>query len=323
MKFIVFIPEPIAQCGLDLLQADCDLAAPWREGRALTESQLRPMLHEADATIVRLFAITGDDVERSTRLKVIARHGVGVDAVDCAAATARRIPVVFTPEANSNAVAEHTVTLMMALARQVGPAWRAVLDGRFADRTQIEGVELAGKTLGVVGLGRIGSRVTHIVTNGLDMHVLAYDPIVGPKTYSGPASLAESVEAVLAEADFVTLHVPLLPQTKKMINDQSLRGIKSGCRIINTSRGGVIDEAALMRALESGAVGGAALDVFETEPLPADHPLCTAPNTLLTPHISGSTREALENMARDAAQGVIDVLHGRRPQWLVNPESLT
>jgi len=318
----VFIPEPIAASGIDLLQGDCEIVAPWREGGELTESQQRALLHEADATIVRLFTISGDDIARSARLKVIGRHGVGVDSVDCDAATARGIPVVFTPNAHANAVAEHAVTLMMALARQVGPAWQAVIAGRFAERTRFAGVELAGKTLGVIGLGRIGSRVAQIAAHGLAMNVCAFDPVIDPQGYDGPARLVDSPQRVLSDSDFVTLHVPLNAHTKNMINEQTLRLIKPGGRLINTSRGGVIDESALVSALESGALAGAALDVYQTEPLPADHPLCTAANTLLTPHISSSTEEALDNMARDSAQGVLDVLSGGTPKHVANPEAL-
>ncbi len=322
MKPVVFIPEPIAKSGIDLLNDECEIVAPWRDDDTVSNDRLRSLFYEADAAITRLFRVSADDIERCRNLKVIARHGVGVDMVDCQAATARGVPVLYTPGANSRSVAEHTIALIMALARQIGPAWQAVLDGKFDQRTSFEGIELAGKTLGLIGLGQVGRRVAEIAAQGLKMDVCGYDPFVKKDGYEGSASIEDSLEAVLRRADFLSLHVPLIPQTKRLLTEKHLQQLKPGCRVVNTSRGGVVDEAALIRALESGEVAGAALDVFETEPLPADHPLCRAPNTLLTPHIAGATREALDNMARDAAQGVLDVLNGRRPRHAVNPEVL-
>ena len=318
-KPTVFVPEPIAASGFDLLAQHCRCAAPWRDGDAPAEPALRELLYSADAAIVRLFAIGETDLDRCERLKVIGKHGVGVDNIDCAAASARGVAVVNTPTANANAVAEHTVALMLALARQIGPAWRATVEGRFDQRAQFQGVELTGRTLGVIGLGRIGARVARIAAQGLGMKVLAYDPLITADRYNGPATIADSPEAVFRDADFLTFHVPLTPDTAHMVNDRGLRLMKSGCRIVNTSRGGVIDESALVRGLEEGTIAGAALDVFEHEPLPADHPLCGCPNALLTPHISSTTQESLDRMAYDAARGVLDVLDGRPPEHLVHP----
>ena len=320
---IVFVPEPIAASGMALLKAECECLAPWGSGDAMPpESRLREMLYAADAVIVRLFRITADDLARANRLKVVAKHGAGVDNIDCQAASAQRIPVVYTPDATTNAVAEHTLALMLALARQVCPAQAALREGRFGERGRFKGAELAGKTLAVIGLGRIGARVAHVAALGLDMQVHAYDPCVSKESYAGPASLEDSLEAVLRKADFLSLHVPLTPDTRQLINAHTLALLKPDCRLVNTSRGAVIDEAALVAALEKGQLAGAALDVFAEEPLPADHPLCRAPNILLTPHISSSTQECLERMSLQAAQGVLDVLQGRRPTYPVNPEVL-
>jgi D-3-phosphoglycerate dehydrogenase len=301
---VVFIPETIAECGIALLQPSCEIVSHGMDN--------------ADAAIVRLFEITAEQLASCDRLKVIAKHGVGVDNIDVAAATARKVPVVYTPTANANGVAEHALTLMLSLARHVFPSSQALREGRFKDRAQFQGVELAGKTLGVLGLGRIGRRVAEMARNGLAMNVLAYDPFVKESDFA----LAPSLDAVLRAADFLTLHLPLTEETRHLLNAERLRILKPGCRIINTSRGAVIDESAMVEALQGGQVSGAALDVFEDEPLPADHPLCRAPNTLLTPHISSSTTESLERMACDAAQGVLDVLQGRQPAHVVNPEVL-
>jgi len=303
MRPIVFVPEPISASGMDLLKTDCDIVAPWQEGHDLGPAQMKSVLHGL-----------------SRALKVIGKHGVGVDNIDCAAATQRRIPVVYTPTANANAVAEHAVALMLALARDIYPASAALREGLFGKK-RFEGVELAGKVLGVVGLGRIGARVAEMAKFGFGMDVRGYDPFLTAETYSGPATLTDSVDELLAQSDFVTLHLPLTPETKHLINAQRLATMKPACRIINTSRGAVIDEAALAAALHDKTIAGAALDVFESEPLPADHPLCLAPNALLTPHISSSTRESLDRMAAQSALGVLDVLQGRQPQYLVNPEA--
>ena len=320
MKPTVFVPEPIAACGMALLEDACDCRAPWAEGRSLTEAESRELLRNADAVIVRLFTIGGADLERCPRLQVIAKHGVGVDNIDCDAATARGIPVVYTPKANANSVAEHTIGLMLALARDVVSASVALRAGRFADRARFIGVELAGKTLGIVGLGRIGSRVAEIAAAGLAMKVYGYDPYVAPGAYAGSAERVESLDGLLGAVDFLTLHVGLSPETRHLLDDERIATLKPGCRVLNTSRGAVIDERALIRGLEEGRIAGAALDVFEEEPIAADHPLCRAPNVLLTPHIASSSRESMDRMAIDCAQGVLHVLEGRTPADVVNHE---
>jgi D-3-phosphoglycerate dehydrogenase len=290
--------------------------AAWQNGAKADRSSL----YDADAVIVRLFTVGQEDFSKSKRLKVVGKHGVGVDNIDVAAATIAGIPVVSTPRANANAVAEHTLTMMLALSRQVAPASLAIDQGRFNDRGQFQGVELEGKTLGVIGLGNVGARVARMAALGLQMSVKAYDPFFPKGADSGPAVLEDSLERLLSVADFLTIHVSLTPETKHLINERSLSLVKPDCRIVNTSRGAVIDEAALALALSQGRLAGAALDVFEEEPLPAGHPLVQAPNTLLTPHIASSTRESLDRMSLQAAQGVLDVLNGRPPEYLVNTE---
>ena len=329
MKRKVFIPEPIDRSGLDLLRGECDCLAPWESQSAPSSNEQagkvnsdRDALMEADAVLVRLFRITEHDLLNADHLKVIAKHGTGVDNIDCQAATMRHIPVIYTPDANSNAVAEYTLALMLNLARHICASSTALKEGHFDKRSEYTGIELAGKTLAVIGMGRIGSQVAMKAAQGLNMIVYAYDPLIPQEKYSGPAILKDSLEEVLKNADYLTLHVPLTPDTKKMINDQSLKLIKPGCRIINTSRGAVIDEDALIRALNDRTIAGAALDVFQEEPLAADHPFCYIPNVLPTPHISSSTQESLERMSIQAAQGILDVFHGRRPKYIVNPEVL-
>jgi len=322
MKPTVFLPEPIAECGLELLRTTCELLTPWTSNPPPGPAQLKELLGQADAVIVRLFSITADDLERAPRLKVIAKHGVGVDTIDVAAATKRGIPVSFTPTANSNAVAEHTITLLLALARHVQSAANAMHAGRFGERTKFAGVELSGKTLVVLGLGRVGRRVAEIANSGFGMKVLGYDPFVKPETLRGVVEMESALEKLLADADFLTLHLPLTFDTRHLLDERRLQLLKPTCRIVNTSRGEIIDESALAKALSAGQIAGAALDVFEQEPLPEGHPFFRTPRLLLTPHIASSTRESLDRMATDAAQSVLDALSGRRPAHLVNPEVL-
>jgi D-3-phosphoglycerate dehydrogenase len=285
----------------------------------MTDSPVEPaMLEVADGVIVRLFKIGQAELDSAVRLKVIAKHGVGLDNIAVDLALARGLCVLNTPTANTNAVAEHTVALMLALARQIVPAAVATKEGRFVDRVRFQGIEACGSTLGIVGFGRTGSRVAEIA-KGLGMRVIAYDPLLSTKSFVPHVKRMLKLDELLREADFLTFHVPLMPETHHLLDSKRLARLKTSCRIVNTSRGAVIDEQALVQALEAGAVAGAALDVFEVEPLSADHPLCRAPNALLTPHISSSTKESLEKMAVDAAQGVLDVLAGRRPEHPVSP----
>lgn len=316
MKPRVYLPERIAEAGLDILKGECELLGPWTGSPEPTAD----MLAKADGVIVRLHRIGEREINAAPRLKVIAKHGAGLDTIDVKAATARQIKVVFTPEANANSVAEHAVSLMLALAKWIVPAARMIAEGHFADRLRHEGIELAGRTLGVVGLGRIGSRVAAIAASGFDIEVIGFDPFLPADTARPSVRRVDSFDELLAKADFISLHVPLTADTNRMLDAKSLPRLKPGCRIVNTSRGAVLDEAALVAALEAGTVAGAALDVFEKEPVPADHPLCRAPNVVLTPHISSSTVESLDRMAVDAAQGVLDVLAGRQPRYLINPQ---
>ncbi len=321
----VFVPEPIAASGLDLLKKHFECVAPWEEAGVsngpLSSLSQKELLYDAEAVIVRLFKVTAGDLDGASKLKVIVKHGVGVDSIDVKAATEKGIPVAYTPTANANAVAEHVIALMFSMARHIPPADRMVREGRFNEKDSLRGVELAGKTLGVIGLGRIGRRVVNKAHHGLGMNVAAYDPLLSPDTYDGPATLQARLEDVLRGSDFLTLHVPLSDATRHLINADSLALMKSTARIVNTSRGAVIDEEALATALNDGRLAGAALDVFEAEPLPADHVLCSAANTILTPHVASSTRDALESMARESAQAVIAVLAGERPEHLVNPDA--
>ena len=219
----VLITEPIGATGMRILEQECTCIAPWRDG-VHDEAPLRAELRRVDAVIVRLFEVDAGDLAAAQRLKVVAKHGAGLDNIDCQAATERGIPVIYTPGANANAVAEHAIGLLLALARTT------LRDGRAYERGQFQGIELAGKTLAIIGLGRIGSRVAR-KAQGLDMQVIAYDPYVDSASYAGPATLVDFFDHLLAGADFVTLHVPLTAETRNLIDSRALGRLKPTCRI--------------------------------------------------------------------------------------------
>jgi len=316
---LILVTEPIADVGLHLLADAGELRTPWLEGRTFNDDDLR----EASALIVRLVPVTASLIGKAANLKVIGRHGAGLDAVDLQAATSHHIPVVYTPLANTNAVAEHAMHLILSLARHTVAADRAVRESHFHLRDSLLGIELRHRTLGIVGIGSIGLRAAEIAHKGFEMNIVAYDPLA--KTL--PAShhfvkRMDSLRELLQQADVVTLHSPLTPETRHMINSESVAWMKTSALLINTSRGAVIDTHVLADALKSGKLAGAALDVFENEPLPADHPLQSTPRVLFSPHIAGSTGEALEAMAELVARQVVEVLKGQRPKFLANPDVL-
>ena len=317
----VLITEPIGASGLRILESACTCIVPWRDGPpgATDPECLRARLATVDAVVVRLFPVRDAELAAAPSLRLVAKHGAGLDNIDCAAAARRGVPVIYTPGANSNAVAEHALGLLLALARNTSSADATLRSAQPYRKEQFLGIEVSGKTLGIIGLGRIGTRVAR-KARGLEMRVLAYDPYVDRTAYPGPATFVDTLEELLADADFVTLHVPLTAETRHMIDAPALARLKPGCRVINTCRGGVIDETALSCVLQEGTLAGAALDVFEEEPLAVDHPLTRTPNTLITPHLSGLTTEAMAAVSEQVAQGVIDVLHGRIPQELLAPE---
>ena len=323
MRPKVFIPEYMADVGMAMLKSSCDCIIPWEKGKPVMNitdpaHPIRQHLYEADAVIVRVFTITGKDLARPNRLKVIVKHGVGLDNIDLPSATAHGIPVAYTPTGNTNAVAEHTMALMLSLIRRIKPAGRALLEGRFNERNDYCGDELDGKILGLIGLGRIGSLVAKKAAYGFDMRVIAYDPYVSSDAYDGPAQLVAMLEELLAISDFVSLHVDLNDETRHILDARALNKVKPTCRIINTSRGAAIDQTALMAALQSDRLGGAALDVFEDEPLPAHHPITELPHVVLTPHIAGLTTTSMERTALASAQAVLDALVGKTPEYVVN-----
>jgi D-3-phosphoglycerate dehydrogenase len=260
-------------------------------------------LPDAVALVVRSETkVTAAMIGKAPNLKAIGRAGMGVDTIDVEEASRRKIAVLTAPGANSNSVAEYTFALLLALVRKV-PAASASLSAGKWDRKAFEGTELRGKTLGLIGLGRIGSIVASIA-GGFGMTVIGTDPVFTPDVATALRVELVSLDELIRRADVVSLHAKLTPESKHVLNEQRLRAMKKGVLIVNTARGALIDDAALVRALQDGHVGGAALDVYDPEPLPADSVLRTAPNVVLTPHLAASAKEAQTRVALEIGEAV-------------------
>jgi D-3-phosphoglycerate dehydrogenase / 2-oxoglutarate reductase len=302
MKIVV--ADDLPASALDVLRNETGWTV--EAGTWQSRAELIACLADADALMVR--SATKVDAELlagAPQLRVVARAGTGVDNVDVAAASARGVLVVNSPGANSISVAEHACALMLALARSVPAADRAMKEGRWEKRRFV-GTELRGKTLGVVGLGRIGQAVVYRA-RAFGMQVVAHDPFISIEIAGGLGARLLSLDDVCAAADYLTLHLPSTTETRHLLNDERFAKCKRGIRIINTARGELIDEAALYRAIETGIVGGAALDVFESEP-PNDWALAKLPQVIGTPHIAASTEEAQELVGLETAITVRDFL---------------
>jgi D-3-phosphoglycerate dehydrogenase / 2-oxoglutarate reductase len=305
----VLVREPIAEPGLELLRERFDVVED-------SESDLDAIIGDFDAIVVRSATkVDAALIERGARLRVIGRAGVGVDNVDVDAATRRGIVVANAAESTVDSAAEHAIALLLALARNVPQAHAALTAGTW-DRQRFTGIELAGKSLGVLGLGRIGREVARRGL-GLGMRVVAYDPYVAAERFRElGVERAASLEEVYAEADVVTLHLPLSDATRGVVGAEALTQMKDGVRIVNAARGGLVDEDALLDALRSGKVAGAALDVFETEPYAG--PLLELPQVVVTPHLAGSTTEAQDRAGLVIAEQVAAALAGEVVRTAVN-----
>ncbi|WP_445517466.1 phosphoglycerate dehydrogenase [Streptomyces sp. NEAU-174] len=281
-----------------------------REDTALPTAELLSHAAEADALIVGMDPITAEVMDAAPRLKVIAKHGVGVDTIDVAAAHARAIPVVCAPGSNSRAVAEYTFGLLLSAARSLTASHTAVAAGGWP---KLFGPELHGKTLGIVGFGRIG-RLLAGYARAFGMELLAQDPYVPEADVRAHGAEPAALDALLERADAVSLHTPPDPSGAPLLDRARLAAMKPGAILVNAARGGLVDERALADLLGSGHLGAAALDAFGTEPLPADHPLRGAPRTVLTSHMAACTPEANRAMGAMVAEDVVRVLAGEEPR---------
>ncbi len=301
----ILVAEPIAPAGIEMLQA--------QKGWDIVVSnpkEYQAHLADCDALLVRsAVKVTPEVLEQAKNLKVIGRAGVGVDNVDLDAATNAGVLVMNTPGGNAVSVAEHTLGLMLAMARRIPRANASTKSGKW-EKKALMGNEIRGKTLGVVGLGSIGREVVRRA-RGFEMKIVASDPYVNSQTAADLGVTLLTLDELYAQSDYLSLHVAKTPETEGMLNDAAFAKMKDGIRVVNCARGELVDSAALARAVESGKVAGAALDVFEVEPPPADSPLLALETILMTPHVGGSTEEAQEIVGVRIAEQVIDYLqHG-------------
>ena len=313
IKPIVLLYEQIHEDALALLREKAEV----RLAQSLAEEELLTEVREVEGIIVRAGgAVTRRIMENAPRLKVVGRHGVGVDTIDVEAATAHGVYVVNTPWAPVEPVAEHVLGMMLALSKNIVRADKALRRGKWQVRREYIGQTLFGKTLGIVGFGRIGQRVAELCLP-FKMSILYHDIVEQGEAAERLGAQKVSLEELLRRADYVSLHVPLTPATRHLIGARQLALMKPTAYLINTARGPVVDEAALIEALREGRIAGAGLDVYEQEPAPPDNPLFALPNVVLTPHMASHTQEAMREMAM-VVKDVIAVLEGREPRYAVN-----
>lgn len=303
----VLVTDTLAESGLEILRAANDVDLDYRPG--LKGAELLRAVAESDALITRSgTAVTEELVNAGNRLRIIGRAGVGLDNVDVEACTRRGILVINAPTANIMSATEHTMAMMLALCRNIPEAHASVKRGEWT-RSKFMGMELSGKTLGVIGLGRIGTRVT-MRARAFEMRVIAYDPYISPTVGEKVGAELVPLDTLLARADVITVHTPLTDETRGMIGRSEFAKMKDGVVVLNIARGGIYDEQALGEALASGKVAGAAIDVYVAEPPAKDHPFIQAKNVILSPHIGANTVEAQDRVATQTSEMVIEALRG-------------
>lgn len=313
---LIVLPDPVHEVAVDYLK-------PHFRVLACDEFELSPneALARADAVIIRSFKMPAHVIEACPRLKVISKHGAGLDSIDIPTADRLGVVIANVPGGNARAVAEATVALMLGAIWRTPEAHNFVKSGQFQRRWELHFEQLTDRVLGLAGFGNIGALVARICRGGFNMRVLAYDPFVD-ETRMAEAGVekARDLETILRVADVVSLHLPLTSETHHLISHDQLKLMKKSAVLVNAARGKLVDGSALRQALEEGWIAGAGLDVFEAEPPGPNDPLLKAPNLVMSPHTAGSTIEAEKTVALAAAQIAIDVLAGRQPRNFVNPE---
>jgi D-3-phosphoglycerate dehydrogenase len=312
MRPKVLVTENIHAVGWEALGSEVEAVAWAGQGT----QPLLEAVRGAAAILVRVAKITAEVMAAAPQLKIVAKHGVGYDNIDIPAATAAGVLVTNTPLANSTSVAEHALALLLAVARRIGESERDLARGVMRPQKAYQGVELSGKVMGVIGLGSAGLRLARMTGSGFGMRVLGFDPYKQP--WPEGVERLTALEPLLEQSDFISIHVPLTRETRSLIGKETLPRVKPTAVLVNTSRGGIVDEAALADAARAGRIGGAGLDVVEDEPLKPGHPLSGLPNVILTPHMAGVTEEAMMRMAETAAQEILRVLKGEPPRFPVN-----
>jgi D-3-phosphoglycerate dehydrogenase len=316
----ILVTDSLAPQGLEVFQRAPGFEVDVRIG--LKPDELKKIVAGYDGWVIRSGTrITAELIEAATHLKVIGRAGVGFENIDVDAASKKGIVVMNTPGGNNVTTGEHTVSLMMALARHIPQAVASLKNGKW-DRNKFVGVELCNKTLGIIGLGNVG-RIVAERAAGLRMKVIGYDPFISPESIAHMGVEPASLEEIFTRSDFITVHVPLTPDTQGLINRAALAKMKTGVRIINCARGGIIDEKDLADAIREGKVAGAALDVYVDEPPPPDHPLLKMDQVITTPHLGASTDEAQLNVAVAVAEQMVDFLSQGVVRYAVNVPSVS
>lgn len=312
-RYKVLLYEAMHSSGTDLLKQHSEVVY----AKSFKEEDIIAQVADVDAIIIRANgAITRAIIEAAPRLKVIGRHGVGLDSIDLKAAKERGIPVVYTPTANSGSVAEHFVALALMLAKKVKLGDDALRAGRWDARYKLIGTELSGKTLGVLGFGRIGQQTARICHNGFGMKVLYCDAISYPEAETALKAQRVSKEAIFSESDFISVNLPYLPETRHFVNQELLQLMKPTAFLINMARGVIWKEEDVIKALQEKKIAGVGSDVYEHEPINCDHPFCKMENFVGTPHMSAHSEEAMILMSM-VAKDVIAVLEGRQPEFPV------
>ena len=315
MKEKIYVSEPIAPQAIKLLEEHFEVV----QGRDI--NHIAQEAQGCSGILVRVARITAEIMDAIPTLRVVAKHGMGVDNIDVEHATERGILVVNAPYSNLNAVAEHIVMLMLALSKRTVRMDRLTRAGGFAQRNQYMTMELEGATLGIIGMGKI-SRLVVKKLSGFGMNILASDPYVRQSDLADLNVTLLPASEVYARADFVLVHTSLVPSTFHLIGAEQFKAMKKTAYFINAARGAVVDEAALIEALQSGEIAGAGLDVFEQEPPAKDNPLFAMENVIVSPHNAALSHKALIAMAMDSAGGIVDYLSGRKPAYPVNPSVL-
>jgi len=315
MSIKVLIPQDVSEDGKSYLR---ERGYEIKMGSGTSVETLCAEVADCEAVLLRTAKFPAEVLRAAKKLKVIGRHGVGCDNIDVPAATELGIQITFTPEANAGSVAEHTIGLIVACAHNFALMDRRVRSGDFEVRNRAKCVDLEGKTLAIVGAGRIGSMVARKALRGLDMKVVAYDPIVKQIPTLPEVEFVSSIDEAFSRGDFVSLHLPSLPQTRDIVNAALLSRMKQTAYLINAARGELVQEADLVAALKAGTIAGAALDVFKEEPPAKDHPFFALENVILTPHSAALTKECMSRMAVQAAIGIDEVLTGKAPKWPFN-----
>jgi D-3-phosphoglycerate dehydrogenase / 2-oxoglutarate reductase len=317
MKQKILIVQAIHDRGVQVFDDRFDV-------RVASDPSVATVIREIEGVagvVVRTAPFPREIIEAAACLKVIGRHGVGVDNIDVQAATERGITVVYTPNATTMSVVEMTLTMLGALAKQLCIRDRATREGRWEIRNSYSSIDLDGKTLGLIGLGRIGSLVARRASSAFGMKVIVFDPYITPERAAElDVTLVRDMDDIFRQADVVSLHTPLTPETRGLVNAARLRLMKPSAFLLNLSRGEVVEEKALYEALKTGKIAGAGLDVYDPEPPVAGNPLFELDNVIFSPHCATLTQECVIRMATGAAAGVVDVLSGKKPQYIVNPE---